>query len=191
MDFLLEIAPALEQEVFHQVANLLNLEVDLLFFDTTSTYFCLDEADEPVARDGRGRPPVAARGDADRGTSRRHRRRLPHLRQEQGPPGRSAPDRDRHGRDPGGHPGAGVVVAGEHLRLGPHPPGEGGSARLDPRPHRLGGRPGLLLGARTAATCAGVTTTTSSERSCARAPPSRRPPSPGRAATRKCGRTCA
>src|SRR5680860_968843 len=40
MDFLLEIAPALEKEVFHQVANLLNLEVDLLFFDTTSTYFC-------------------------------------------------------------------------------------------------------------------------------------------------------
>jgi len=56
MDFLLEIAPALEKEVFHQVANLLNLEVDLLFFDTTSTYFSRDEADEPVYRDGRGRP---------------------------------------------------------------------------------------------------------------------------------------
>jgi hypothetical protein len=55
MDFLLAIAPALEEEVFHQVATLLNLEVDLLFFDTTSTYFCLDEADEPVLRDGRGR----------------------------------------------------------------------------------------------------------------------------------------
>ena len=54
MDFLLEIAPALEKAVFHQVANLLNLEVDLLFFDTTSTYFCLDEADEPVERDERG-----------------------------------------------------------------------------------------------------------------------------------------
>jgi hypothetical protein len=36
------------------VASLLNLEVDLLFFDTTSTYFCLDEADEPLARDERG-----------------------------------------------------------------------------------------------------------------------------------------
>src|SRR6266545_2518389 len=33
---------------------LLDLEVDLLFFDTTSTYFELDEADEPVARDQRG-----------------------------------------------------------------------------------------------------------------------------------------
>jgi len=37
-------------------ANLLNLEVDLLFFDTTSTYFELDDADEPVARDERGDP---------------------------------------------------------------------------------------------------------------------------------------
>jgi len=54
MDWLCEIAPALEQEVFHQVASLLNLEVDLLFFDTTSTYFCLDEADEPLPRDERG-----------------------------------------------------------------------------------------------------------------------------------------
>src|SRR6267154_1627780 len=35
MDWLLQIKDALEKEVFHQVANLLNLEVDLLFFDTT------------------------------------------------------------------------------------------------------------------------------------------------------------
>jgi Transposase DDE domain len=55
MDWLHEVAPQLEQQVFGRVANLLNLEVDLLFFDTTSTYFELDEADEPVARDGRGR----------------------------------------------------------------------------------------------------------------------------------------
>jgi hypothetical protein len=54
MDWLLEIHHALEQEVFGQVANLLNLEVDLLFFDTTSTYFQLDEPDTPIARDQRG-----------------------------------------------------------------------------------------------------------------------------------------
>jgi len=54
MDWLLEIQPSLEREVFHQVASLLNLEVDLLFFDTTSTYFCVDEADEPRARNERG-----------------------------------------------------------------------------------------------------------------------------------------
>jgi hypothetical protein len=54
MDWLLEITDALEREVFWQVATLLDLEVDLLFFDTTSTYFELDEPDEPVARDERG-----------------------------------------------------------------------------------------------------------------------------------------
>jgi IS4 transposase len=56
MDWLLEIAPDLEKEVFWQVATLLDHEVDLLFFDTTSTYFETDEPDMPVARDARGRP---------------------------------------------------------------------------------------------------------------------------------------
>jgi len=56
MDWLHDVREQLEKEVFHQVANLLNLEVDLLFFDTTSTYFELDDADEPVARDERGHP---------------------------------------------------------------------------------------------------------------------------------------
>lgn len=55
MDVLLEIEKALAKEVYHQVADLLNLEVDLLFFDTTSTYFQTEQADEPVARDQAGR----------------------------------------------------------------------------------------------------------------------------------------
>jgi hypothetical protein len=54
MDWLLEIKDALEREIYGQVADLLNLEVDLLFFDTTSTYFELDEEDEPVPRDKNG-----------------------------------------------------------------------------------------------------------------------------------------
>src|SRR6266702_2485357 len=54
MDWLLEIHTALEREVFGQVATLLDLEVDLLFFDTTSTYFELGEPDTPIARDQRG-----------------------------------------------------------------------------------------------------------------------------------------
>jgi hypothetical protein len=54
MDWLHQVRAAVEKEIFHQVANLLNLEVDLLFFDTTSTYFELDEEDEPAARDGNG-----------------------------------------------------------------------------------------------------------------------------------------
>ncbi|MEU4173383.1 transposase, partial [Streptomyces sp. NPDC026665] len=55
MDWLHEVQDDLENRVFDEVANLLNLEVDLLFFDTTSTYFELEEADEPVARDDKGR----------------------------------------------------------------------------------------------------------------------------------------
>ena len=39
MDFLLEHQADLEKELYWAVADLLNLEVDLLFFDTTSTYF--------------------------------------------------------------------------------------------------------------------------------------------------------
>ncbi len=39
MDFLLENQAHLEKEIYWAVADLLNLEVDLLFFDTTSTYF--------------------------------------------------------------------------------------------------------------------------------------------------------
>jgi hypothetical protein len=53
MDWLIEAAPQVEREVFWSVASLLDLEVDLLFFDTTSTYFETD-ADEPVPRDARG-----------------------------------------------------------------------------------------------------------------------------------------
>jgi hypothetical protein len=88
MDFLLEIAPALEKAVFHQVANLLNLEVDLLFFDTTSTYFCIDEADEAVKRDGRGWPvtsdgdeetPTVTTGFRTYGKSKDHRDDLPQI----------------------------------------------------------------------------------------------------------------
>jgi hypothetical protein len=46
MDFLLEADEALQREVFFSVANLLNLEVDVILFDTTSTYFeCEDDDD--------------------------------------------------------------------------------------------------------------------------------------------------
>jgi transposase len=54
MDWLLEIRDDLEKKVFDNLADLLNLEVDLLFFDTTSTYFVTEDEDEPVARDKNG-----------------------------------------------------------------------------------------------------------------------------------------
>jgi len=46
MDFLLAHEEAIQREVFFATADLLNLEVDLLFFDTTSSYFELDEQDD-------------------------------------------------------------------------------------------------------------------------------------------------
>jgi transposase len=50
MDALLEYRESIHKEVFWAVADLLNLEVDLLFFDTTSTYFEMDEEDEDGLR---------------------------------------------------------------------------------------------------------------------------------------------
>lgn len=43
MDLLLEHDESIQQEVFWATANLLNLTVDLIFFDTTNTYFEIDE----------------------------------------------------------------------------------------------------------------------------------------------------
>ena len=68
MHWLLEIAPDLEREVFWQVATLLDHEVDLLFFDTTSTYFELDDADEPATRNERGHLLATDATDATDGT---------------------------------------------------------------------------------------------------------------------------
>jgi Transposase DDE domain len=68
MDWLHQVRGAVEMEIYGQVANLLNLEVDLLFFDTTSTYFQTGGEDEPVARDERGLPvPDGQDGAADGG----------------------------------------------------------------------------------------------------------------------------
>ncbi|MEU6540936.1 IS1634 family transposase [Streptomyces sp. NPDC047000] len=69
MDWLHEVTGDLEKQVFDEVANLLNLEVDLLFFDTTSTYFELEEPDDPVARDDAGRPLDDAPGDGETNTT--------------------------------------------------------------------------------------------------------------------------
>ena len=53
LDFLLEQAEAVQEAVFFSVANLLNLEVDLVFFDTSSTYFEVEaEQDDEVEPGG-------------------------------------------------------------------------------------------------------------------------------------------
>jgi Transposase DDE domain len=56
MDHLLAIEPILAEQAYFQVTDLLSLEVDLLFFDTTSTYFETEAADEDIPRNARGEP---------------------------------------------------------------------------------------------------------------------------------------
>ena len=51
MDFFLTALGELQQAVFFSVANLLNLEVDSLFFDTSSTYWETDSADDALLDD--------------------------------------------------------------------------------------------------------------------------------------------
>jgi hypothetical protein len=86
MDELIEIEPKLTRAVYDQIADLLNLEVDLLFFDTTSTYFEVDDEDEPLWRDEKGK--VVAEDDATAvkqagfrtwGKSKDHRDDLPQV----------------------------------------------------------------------------------------------------------------
>jgi len=91
MDALLGVEAKVCKEIYHQVADLLNLEVDVLFFDTTSTYFETNggQADETVARDERGRvnpDPASVPTDDTRdvgfrthGKSKDHRPDLPQV----------------------------------------------------------------------------------------------------------------
>jgi hypothetical protein len=69
MDWLHQARAAVERQVFSQVAAALDLQVDLLFFDTTSTYFEVEGEDEPVLRDHNGSrvPAEAAPGGAGTG----------------------------------------------------------------------------------------------------------------------------
>ncbi len=70
MDFVLEAEEEVQREVFFATSDLLNLEVDLLYFDTTSTYFEVEEEDAEDAE----RP-----GWRMRGYSRDHRPDLPQV----------------------------------------------------------------------------------------------------------------
>lgn len=47
MDLLYEHAAKVEKNIFFHTANLFNLEVDLVFYDTTTASFSIDQEDEP------------------------------------------------------------------------------------------------------------------------------------------------
>ena len=67
MDFLLEAHDEIQREVFWSVRNLFNLEVDVLFIDTTSTYFEIEgeDRDEVALEDDEGAEDAAAGGDGE------------------------------------------------------------------------------------------------------------------------------
>ena len=91
MDFLLEVEDQLAESVYWATADLLDLEVDLLLFDTTSTYFEIEREDpapdhdeesasgqEPseTDTDEQGKPTAGFRS---RGESKDHRFDLPQV----------------------------------------------------------------------------------------------------------------
>jgi DDE family transposase len=64
MDVLMDVLAGLQERVFFAVANLLDLEVDLLFFDTTSTYWETDRLPNELADEGDDPDTVGADDDA-------------------------------------------------------------------------------------------------------------------------------
>ena len=186
MDWLLQIREQLEKQVFDRACEVLGLEVDLLFFDTTSTYFVTEEADAPVARDQQGRPVPGGAGDAAGngreagfrtwGKSKDHRDDLPQV-----------------------VIGMAVTRDGIPLRVWCWPGNTSDSALIrqvkdDMRGWSLSRVVWVadrgFTSPRTAATCARAGTTTSSASGSAPGPPRRRPPCHARAATRKSQATC-
>jgi hypothetical protein len=84
MDFLLECAERVQEAVFFSVANLLNSEVDIVFFDTTSTYFEVElDDDEAGLDDDEDTPaddvPLREAGQRRLGHSKDHRPDLPQV----------------------------------------------------------------------------------------------------------------
>lgn len=84
MDFLLDALEEIAAQIFASVAHLLNLDVDVVFVDTTSTYFEVDVPDEladvapePEVDDGTATP--VENGARQFGKSKDHRDDLPQV----------------------------------------------------------------------------------------------------------------
>jgi hypothetical protein len=80
MDFLATNKEAIEQAIYFQVADLLNLDVDGVFYDTTSLHFEIDEEDggAGIDSDGAGAD-QAPGGPRRRGHSKNGRRDAPQV----------------------------------------------------------------------------------------------------------------
>lgn len=80
MDFLLACSERVQESVFFSVASLLNLEVDVVFFDTTSAYFEID-VEDPIGDDEEADADGASAASGLRrlGHSKDHRPDLPQV----------------------------------------------------------------------------------------------------------------
>ena len=68
MDFLETHKAAVEKAVYFKMADLMNADVDLIFYDTTSLHFEVDEEDEATLRGvGGEHPPLRKRGHSKNG----------------------------------------------------------------------------------------------------------------------------
>jgi hypothetical protein len=82
MDFLLDALDEVASEIFWSVAHLLDLDVDIVFVDTTSAYWEMEVAaglGEVADRDGDEDEPPEEDGDRRLGHSRDHRDDLPQV----------------------------------------------------------------------------------------------------------------
>ncbi len=68
MDFLERHKAEIEKAVYFKVADLMNADVDLIFYDTTSLHFEVDEEDERTrTKEGRAYAPLRKRGYSKNG----------------------------------------------------------------------------------------------------------------------------
>jgi hypothetical protein len=138
MDFLLDALDEIAAEIFNSVAHLLNLDLDIVFVDTSSTYWetdCAgtdpeladepgdDETHNPAERPGRGSSAL------------------------QGSPARSAAGGDRDGGHPGRGAGAVLDLPRGHRGHRGHPHREGRPGQLGVASAGVGGRPGFASAA--------------------------------------------
>jgi transposase len=80
LDFLLSCSERVQESVFFSIASLLNLEVDVIFFDTTSTYFELDVDEDAADEEDESPGASAEEGPLRRlGHSKDHRPDLPQV----------------------------------------------------------------------------------------------------------------
>jgi transposase len=70
MDFLEDHKEEVEKEVYFRMADLMNADVDVIFYDTTSLHFEIDDEDEAeIGRAGRAYPALRKRGYSKNGRS--------------------------------------------------------------------------------------------------------------------------